>query len=612
MPPGSEVLGFVHVSTYKIWDDLGRWYWGLVKDQFDLDDETRELAQKITEGQDDRARQGEGGLRLGDREHALRGARVRHLRLQAAALRADGGARLGRLQGQGDGDRHAARRSSASRRRSWWCARGCGAASARKSRASRRSITPSPTCRRSTSTSTAPPSTPASTSCRAWTSARSSCTSNEGKTKITTIPVPPRRTRTSSSATVRARVQKGGEAKLSLDYRTAGYNAAEWRRQYHAESARRERMNHDLGGELPGFVIAPGAQGLQTSNLDDAEEPVHMHVEGTAPSFARREGASCSMAVTNSFRLTSAYASLSQRKQDVSILAFAELRDTFVVELPAGVEVVSAPESANARHALRLVLACRSKSSRDEVTVKGRARAQGDARRARATTRRSERFCEEADRALGASAWWSSHDGSRRLRRRVARSRSRLPRARVAPAVRRAEASARARADRRASARTRAHRTTARSIAHWLLGRARVAGRQRQGLGRGARAELDELAARGLLAELRARPSTTSMHGRLKTRLRRVPRGGRAARDSNDPRAPLFAWLAAHEATGFRHAAPGLWKRWQAEGRGPAQARPAASAGARASSSPSGGRSRANAAGHSRCRNGSPPSCTAA
>ncbi|HEY4105409.1 MAG TPA: DUF3857 domain-containing protein, partial [Polyangiaceae bacterium] len=50
MPPLQEVLGFVHVSTYKNWKDLGRWYWGLVKDQFDLDDETRKLAKQITQG----------------------------------------------------------------------------------------------------------------------------------------------------------------------------------------------------------------------------------------------------------------------------------------------------------------------------------------------------------------------------------------------------------------------------------------------------------------------------------------------------------------------------------------------------------------------------------
>src|SRR6185503_19671897 len=50
MPPGPEVLGYVHVSTYKNWDDLGRWYWGLVKDQFDIDEDTRKLAHKIADG----------------------------------------------------------------------------------------------------------------------------------------------------------------------------------------------------------------------------------------------------------------------------------------------------------------------------------------------------------------------------------------------------------------------------------------------------------------------------------------------------------------------------------------------------------------------------------
>src|SRR5690606_13317752 len=41
MPPWSEVLGFVHVSTYSSWNDLGKWYWGLVQEQLDLDTETR-------------------------------------------------------------------------------------------------------------------------------------------------------------------------------------------------------------------------------------------------------------------------------------------------------------------------------------------------------------------------------------------------------------------------------------------------------------------------------------------------------------------------------------------------------------------------------------------
>src|ERR1019366_7636234 len=37
-PPWTEVLGHINVSTYKSWDDLGQWYWGLVRDQFVADD----------------------------------------------------------------------------------------------------------------------------------------------------------------------------------------------------------------------------------------------------------------------------------------------------------------------------------------------------------------------------------------------------------------------------------------------------------------------------------------------------------------------------------------------------------------------------------------------
>ena len=46
MPPWSEVLGFVHVSTYSSWNELGKWYWGLVQDQLDLDAETRSQIER--------------------------------------------------------------------------------------------------------------------------------------------------------------------------------------------------------------------------------------------------------------------------------------------------------------------------------------------------------------------------------------------------------------------------------------------------------------------------------------------------------------------------------------------------------------------------------------
>ena len=67
---------------------------------------------------------------------------------------------------------------------------------------------------------------------------------------------------------------------------------------------------------IPGFEIAGGNLGIVTSDLTKVEEPVHIKVRGSAPSFARREGKQLSMAVTESFRLTPNYASLSQRRHE--------------------------------------------------------------------------------------------------------------------------------------------------------------------------------------------------------------------------------------------------------------------------------------------------------
>ncbi|RYZ65210.1 MAG: DUF3857 domain-containing protein, partial [Proteobacteria bacterium] len=49
-PPGSELFGYVHVSTYASWDAMGKWYWGLVRDQFVADDEVRRRVASITKG----------------------------------------------------------------------------------------------------------------------------------------------------------------------------------------------------------------------------------------------------------------------------------------------------------------------------------------------------------------------------------------------------------------------------------------------------------------------------------------------------------------------------------------------------------------------------------
>jgi len=57
MPPWSESLGQVRVSTFGSWDQLAKYYWGLAKGQFDVDDEVRAKVAEIAKGAtDDRAK----------------------------------------------------------------------------------------------------------------------------------------------------------------------------------------------------------------------------------------------------------------------------------------------------------------------------------------------------------------------------------------------------------------------------------------------------------------------------------------------------------------------------------------------------------------------------
>ena len=125
--PRPRCSAHVHVSTYKTWDEVAAWYWGLAKDQFDARRRGAHARRRDHQGAHRRRRQGARHLRLRRAAHALRRARVRHLRLQAAPLRADVRARLGRLQRQGDAHRDDAEGGSASPPRSCSCAPACAA-----------------------------------------------------------------------------------------------------------------------------------------------------------------------------------------------------------------------------------------------------------------------------------------------------------------------------------------------------------------------------------------------------------------------------------------------------------------------------------------------------
>jgi transglutaminase-like putative cysteine protease len=47
MPGMTEVVPYLHVSTYKTWQDVGRWWWGLVRDQLYADDALKNVVKTL-------------------------------------------------------------------------------------------------------------------------------------------------------------------------------------------------------------------------------------------------------------------------------------------------------------------------------------------------------------------------------------------------------------------------------------------------------------------------------------------------------------------------------------------------------------------------------------
>jgi cellulose synthase operon protein C len=75
MPGWSEVARYVHVSTYASWDELARFYWGLVKDQLRPTEDVRRTAERLAR-EALGPRQFLGGGTLGPSKRAVVGPRA--------------------------------------------------------------------------------------------------------------------------------------------------------------------------------------------------------------------------------------------------------------------------------------------------------------------------------------------------------------------------------------------------------------------------------------------------------------------------------------------------------------------------------------------------------
>ncbi len=347
MPPWPEVLGFVHVSTFKDYKAMGTWYWGLAKDQFDLDDETRKLVHDITKDKKTTL----------EKVKAVYGWVIENTRYVALEFGIYG---------------FKPRRCVQTVARGWGDCKDKATVivSMLKELGIDSTIVILRTGMRGDFDSNVASLAPfdhaiayvpeldlyldgtaeytGSTELPAMDLGALGLLVNQGDSKLVHLPQIDVKSAV-DTRDVTAVVSADGSAKLELAYETRGTGASSWRRRYHAEATRRARVQRDLGQEFPGIEIDDGKDGIVANDLEDVEQPVSMKIKGKAPSFARVEGKRLSIAVTSNYRLTPSFASLSSRKLDVRLPALGTTKNTFSVKLPAGMKVVASPTASSGK-----------------------------------------------------------------------------------------------------------------------------------------------------------------------------------------------------------------------------------------------------------------------
>ena len=396
MPPWPEVLGFVHVSTYKDFKELGRWYWGLAKDQFDLDDETRKLVREITKDSQSEL----------DKVRAVFAWVVKNTRYVALEFGIYG---------------HKPRRCVQTVARGWGDCKDKATVivSMLRELGIDSTIVIVRTQMRGDFASSIASLAPYDHAIAyvpkydlyldgtaEYTGAEElprmdlqaqAILVNKGDAETVRLPAPDPK-KNVITRTVQASLEATGDARVALSFETRGVDASSWRRRFEAEATRHERLLADLGGEFPGLELDKGPAGIRTGDFANFDQPVTLDIAGRVPGFARREGDQLTVAVTTGVRLTPAFASLSRRKQDVRVLAFSTRDDTYRIKLPAGAKVVSAPPEVNHQSAFG-AYSVSVEQKPGEVIVHSRLEVKATRIKPREYNA-WKKFCADADQAL--------------------------------------------------------------------------------------------------------------------------------------------------------------------------------------------------------------------
>jgi cellulose synthase operon protein C len=336
MPPWAEIVPHVHVSTFRSWDEVGAFYWGLARDQLDVDDEVRRRVKELTHGLKDDASKVRAIYKYATR-----------LRYVALELGLEGikPRRCAQTIARGWGDC----KDKATVIVTMLREAGIPATLVLVRTGMRGGIEPAPASLApfdhaiayvpsldlyldGTAEHTGVDELPA------MDRDAFALQVNEGHPKLVHLPQPP-----PEASTTRRRLDVAlapdGSGQFSMELAVSGAYAPDWRQRYLADGTRRERGQRDLAGELGALELAPGKPGLDVNDLDDEDQPVKIHAKGKVLGFARRDGDALGVPAGPTHRLVAEYASLSQRALDVDLHALTRRDDEWTLHLPPGMRV---------------------------------------------------------------------------------------------------------------------------------------------------------------------------------------------------------------------------------------------------------------------------------
>lgn len=404
-PPGSELFGYTHVSTYASWDAMGKWYWGLVRDQFVADDEVRRRVASITKG-----------LNTPDEKvRAIYDYVVQNTRYVALEFGIHGFKpyRCAQIFARGFGDC----KDKATLIVSMLREAGIPATIVIVRTQMRGDFGTDPASLSPFDHAIAyVPSldlyldgTAEDTGSRELPQMDRGALAlqiNEGNPKLVRLPDPPA---SASVTTRRIRADLSGakpdlgKSVIPVEFSAdvSGVNAPAWRRRYRSVSAQKDRIKEDLGGDLPGFE----PKTVKANDLTKIEENVHVEAQGSVSSLARREGNTYSVPAGPREYLVRDLAPLSVRKRDVKIPARASQITEWTVKLPAGAKVTRLPETLDEKSKFG---AASVQVRQDGQSVTVRTQIAIDVPRVVAADYAAFRaFCERVDHALGAKVMYT-------------------------------------------------------------------------------------------------------------------------------------------------------------------------------------------------------------